>query len=71
MSRHSAESRTKTHYAYSSSRPETLKTPANSHLEHPSGNWEGSYSIRINQQWRVCFRFEGGNASDVQIVGYR
>jgi proteic killer suppression protein len=54
----------------SSSKPEDLRIPPNNHLEHLSGNWESFYSIRINQQWRVCFRFEGGNATDVQIVDY-
>ena len=34
------------------------------------GDRAGQYSIRINDQWRVCFRFEGGNAFEVEIVDY-
>ncbi|MBN9116334.1 MAG: type II toxin-antitoxin system RelE/ParE family toxin, partial [Pandoraea sp.] len=34
------------------------------------GNRLGQYSIRINDQWRLCFRFDAGNASDVEIVDY-
>ncbi|WP_284047057.1 type II toxin-antitoxin system RelE/ParE family toxin [Halomonas llamarensis] len=34
------------------------------------GDREGQHSIRINDQWRLCFRFESGNAYDVEIVDY-
>jgi len=34
------------------------------------GRWKGFYSIRINDHWRVVFRFESGNASDVRVVDY-
>ena len=34
------------------------------------GNLKGFWSIRINQQWRIIFRWNGGNASDVQITDY-
>ena len=34
------------------------------------GNLAGFYSIRINDQWRLCFRFEAGDAFDVEIVDY-
>ena len=34
-------------------------------------NRVGQWSIRINDQWRVCFRFEGGHACDVEIVDYQ
>jgi toxin HigB-1 len=37
-------------------------------LESLRGDRAGQWSIRINQQWRVCFRFEDGNAYDVDIV---
>lgn len=43
--------------------------PAN-RLEALSGNRAGQHSIRINDQWRVCFRWVDGNAHDVQIVDY-
>ena len=35
-----------------------------------SGNRKGQHSIRINQQWRICFKWENGNALDVEIVDY-
>ena len=43
--------------------------PAN-RLEALSGNRLGQHSIRINDQWRVCFRWHDGNAYDVEIVDY-
>jgi len=43
--------------------------PAN-RLEKLSGNREGQWSIRINDQWRICFRWLDGNAYDVEIVDY-
>jgi proteic killer suppression protein len=39
-------------------------------LEKLSGNRSGQYSIRINQQWRICFLWQAGNAYDVEIVDY-
>lgn len=47
-----------------------LRLPPSNHLESLSGDRAGQWSIRINQQWRVCFRFEDGNAYDVDIVDY-
>lgn len=47
-----------------------LRIPPNNRLEQLKGNREGVWSIRVNDQWRVCFRFEGGNAYDVEIVDY-
>ena len=49
---------------------EDLRLPPSNHLESLSGNRAGQWSIRINNQWRVCFRFEDGNAYDVDIVDY-
>jgi proteic killer suppression protein len=43
--------------------------PAN-RLEALKGGRVGQYSIRINDQWRICFRFANGQASDVEIVDY-
>ena len=42
----------------------------NNRLELLKGDRAGRYSIRVNDQWRVCFRFEDGNALDVEIVDY-
>jgi len=47
-----------------------LRVPPGNRLEMLSGNRAGTYSIRINGQWRICFRFEGCNAYEVEIVDY-
>ena len=47
-----------------------LRVPPGNRLESLRGNRQGSYSIRINDQWRLCFRFENGNAFDADIVDY-
>lgn len=39
-------------------------------LEPLKGNRSGLWSIRINDQWRICFRWQAGNAHDVEIVDY-
>ncbi len=47
-----------------------LRSPPGNHLEKLSGRRRDVWSIRINQQWRLCFRFESGSAYDVEIVDY-
>lgn len=47
-----------------------LRIPPANRLEKLSGNREGPYSIRINQQWRVCFERREGDAYEVEIVDY-
>jgi proteic killer suppression protein len=47
-----------------------LRKPPSNHLEALKGDRAGQWSIRINDQWRLCFRFEGGDAFDVGIVDY-
>ena len=47
-----------------------LRVPPGNRLEALTGDREGSYSIRINAQWRLCFRFGDGNAYDAEIVDY-
>jgi toxin HigB-1 len=49
---------------------EDLKQPPSNRLEALKGDRKGQWSIRINDQWRVCFRFEKGDAYDVAIVDY-
>lgn len=49
---------------------EDLRSPPGNRLETLHGNRKGQWSIRINDQWRLCFRFEEGNAFDVEIVDY-
>lgn len=45
-----------------------LRVPPANRLEKLVGNREGQHSIRINDQWRICFRWEAGEAFDVEIV---
>ena len=51
-------------------RLDDLRVPPNNRLEALRGERDGHLSIRINDQWRICFRFEAGNAFDVEIVDY-
>jgi proteic killer suppression protein len=51
-------------------RIEDLRLPPSNRLESLANDREGQWSIRINDQWRVCFRFENGDAHDVAIVDY-
>lgn len=47
-----------------------LKMPLGNRLEALKGDRKGQFSIRINQQWRICFEFKDGNALAVEIVDY-
>ena len=47
-----------------------LKIPPSNHLEKLSGNRECQYSIRINNKYRICFKWQNNNAFDVEIVDY-
>ncbi len=47
-----------------------LKAPPGNRLEALSGNRRGQHSIRINDQWRLCFRWTPEGAEDVEIVDY-
>lgn len=47
-----------------------LKIPPNNHLEALKGNRQGQHSIRINDQYRICFRWFDNQAFDVEIVDY-
>ncbi|MFZ9759410.1 MAG: type II toxin-antitoxin system RelE/ParE family toxin [Burkholderiaceae bacterium] len=47
-----------------------LRVPPNNRLELLKGDRKGQYSIRINDQWRICFKFKDGNAFDVEIIDY-
>ncbi len=49
---------------------EDLRVPPGNGLEALSGDRRGQYSVRINQQWRICFRWNGGEADDVEICDY-
>ncbi|WP_299436366.1 type II toxin-antitoxin system RelE/ParE family toxin [uncultured Rhodospira sp.] len=52
-----------------SSLEDLMRLPSN-RFEALRGDRQGQYSIRINEQWRICFRFEEGEAHDVEIVDY-
>lgn len=49
---------------------EFLRIPPGNRLEALSGDRQGQHSIRINEQWRVCFVWREGHAHDVEIVDY-
>jgi toxin HigB-1 len=47
-----------------------LRVPPGNRLERLKGDRQGQHAIRINDQWRICFPWEAGNAYDVEIVDY-
>jgi proteic killer suppression protein len=47
-----------------------LRSPPGNRLDPLRGNRTGQHSIRVNDQWRVCFRWQAGDAFDVEIVDY-
>lgn len=49
---------------------EELRVPPGNRLEKLRGEREGQWSIRINQQYRICFAFEGGDAYEVEVTDY-
>ncbi|QQP91913.1 type II toxin-antitoxin system RelE/ParE family toxin [Skermanella sp. TT6] len=48
-----------------------LRSPPGNRLEALKGDRYGQHSIRINEQWRICFRWSGDGADDVEIVDYQ
>ncbi|MBI3479877.1 MAG: type II toxin-antitoxin system RelE/ParE family toxin [Nitrosomonadales bacterium] len=52
------------------SKVEELRIPPGNRLEQLKGNRAGQWSIRINDQWRICFKWENGHAEEVEIVDY-
>jgi proteic killer suppression protein len=57
-------------YLHRARRLEDLRIPPGNRLEALKGDRKGQYSIRINDQWRICFRWKDGDAWDVEIVDY-
>jgi len=57
-------------YLHQAHRLDELKVPPGNRLESLKGNRKGQYSIRINDQWRICFRWKDGDVFDVEIVDY-
>ncbi len=57
-------------YLHRARRLEDLRAPPGNRLEALRGDRKGQYNIRINDQWRICFRWDDGNAYDVEIVDH-
>ena len=51
-------------------RVEELRVPPGNRLEKLGGDRAGQWSIRVDRQWRICFRFENGHAWDVELRDY-
>ena len=51
-------------------RLDDLRVPPGNRLEALSGDRRGQHSVRINQQWRICFRWNDGHCEDVEICDY-
>jgi toxin HigB-1 len=51
-------------------RIDDLRVPPSNQLEALKGQRQGQWSIRINAQWRICFRFDAGDCFDVEIIDY-
>jgi proteic killer suppression protein len=62
--------RRKLQYVHEAADLRDLKSPPGNRLEGLKGDFKGFHSIRINDQWRVVFRWSGGNAFNVQIVDH-
>lgn len=57
-------------YLHEATKLKDLQAPPGNRLEALKGTWKGFCSIRINDQWRIVFRWENGNAYDVQVIDY-
>ena len=57
-------------YLHDAAELKDLRIPPGNRLEALKGKWRGFHSIRINDQWRVVFRWAGGSAFDVQVIDY-
>jgi len=60
--------RRKLQYLHEATDLRDVKSPPGNRLEALKGDRKGRHSIRINDQWRICFRWSGGDAFDVEIV---
>jgi len=61
---------TKLSFIHRAKSPDDLRNPPSNHLEKLSGKRKDMYSIRINDQFRICFRWIGFDAVDVEIIDY-
>jgi len=62
--------RRKVLYLHDAAELDDLRAPPGNRLELLKGRWKGYHSIRINDQWRLVFRWEQGHAQDVTVVDY-
>jgi toxin HigB-1 len=62
--------RRKVLYLHDAAELTDLRVPPGNRLEALKGRWKGYFSIRVNDQWRVVFRWQAGNAADVQVLDY-
>ena len=60
----------KLEYVDLATRLDDLRTPPGNRLHALEGDRKGQYSISINDQWRICFRFQDGDAYDVEVCDY-
>ena len=58
-------------FLHSAKELKDLLIPPSNRLEKLSGDRQGQYSIRINDQWRICFKWQDGDAYEVEIVDYQ
>jgi proteic killer suppression protein len=56
---------------HAAERLEDLRVPPGNRLERLKGEREGQHSIRVNEQWPICFRWAGGDAFEVEITDYQ
>jgi plasmid maintenance system killer protein len=68
--RHSESGASQTPATRSAATVEALRNPPGNRLEALKGDRAGQMSIRINDQWRICFRWSKGDADDVEIADY-
>jgi len=47
-----------------------LRVPPSNHLESLKGDLKGYWSVRVNDQWRIIFKWSDGNARDVEVTDY-
>jgi len=66
----SRTARRKVLYLHDAAELKDLRVPPGNRLEALKGKWKGFYSIRINDQWRVVFKWLSNNAADVRVVDY-
>ena len=57
-------------YLHDAAELKDLRVPPGNRLEALKGNYKGKHSVRINEQWRVVFRWQNGNAFEVEVVDY-